>query len=208
MQAYVVSTSTYTSCFGVNAVSNVLSWCYMCPPPASTNPSSKALIHMHVRAPDQCHGAGEDELVVPLRLGDSSSDVDAACQSIDKYLGSSCGKGITRALVTGVLHYGRAGITHPAKKINGVLPVRDNITGYYGYRFSRTPKLDADAGGLVDTVVAHLKDVHGLTVTVRSEPNADRDMCVRNVMPAGVFRLCGAEPSSNVSSRGSLSTVC
>ena len=127
---------------------------------------------MHAKDPEQCHGADEDELVVPLRLGDSCSDMTAARNSIDKYLASSCGQGIKRALVTGVLHYGRAGIHHPKKH-----SAAKDAAGYYGYRFARSSELDARAESIVDAIVAHLQTVHGLTVRVRSEPNADFDLC-------------------------------
>jgi hypothetical protein len=54
---------------------------------------------------DSCYGADDDELVVPLRLGDGHSDVESAQHQIDEYL-AKCTHQITKAVVSAVLHYG------------------------------------------------------------------------------------------------------
>ena len=87
------------------------------------------------------------------------SDPSSAMREINAYLWSDCGKGITKAVVTGVLHYGYA-------------KGSKNSTA-----FERTAKDDGRSLQMVELVVAHLKTVHSLQVRVRSEPNADLDMC-------------------------------
>ncbi len=55
-----------------------------------------------------CYGADDDELVVPLRLGDGHSDVESSQHQIDEYLAKCTHQvtKITKAVVSAVLHYG------------------------------------------------------------------------------------------------------
>ena len=135
---------------------------------------AKALLAKRAREPDQCYGADDDELVVPLRLGDANSDLKETQKRIDEYMASYCGLQITKALVTGVLHFGRAGMTHASKQY----PTLDPKTGFYGYRFARTAANEEIAQDLVNKVVAYLERKHRLIVSIRSEPDADKDMCL------------------------------
>ena len=126
---------------------------------ANTVALATALVAKRGREPTQCRGAADDELVVPLRLGDMLSDPSSAKREIDKYMKSDCGGGITKAVITGVLHYGYA-------------KGSKNST-----RYERSDKDDKLSLTMVDLIVEHLKQVHSLQVRVRSEPNADLDMC-------------------------------
>ena len=153
---------------------------------ANTMALASALLARRNREPDRCRGAGDDELVVPLRLGDMTSDIASAKERIDAYMESDCGTGITKAVVTGVLHYGYTVGSNPTGRTSNTSSLR----------FSRTDYDDTLSLTTMRRVINHLASTHTLQVRVRSEPNADLDMClsvfsrhiVDGILIAGSFK--------------------
>ena len=150
---------------------------------SNTMALARALIVRRARTPKQCFGAADDELVVPLRLGDLTSDIKSATDKIDAYMRSQCGHGITKAVVTGVLHYGYTqGSSSTPARINSSSSSSSEVqwvgdaTPTFA-RFARTKADDMSSWKKVKKIAGYLRSKHRLKVRFRSEPNADLDMC-------------------------------
>ena len=107
-------------------------------------------------AKDDCTPAAEDELVVPLRMGDVlPSSPEVVVQSVRDALATPAMQSVTSVVFNAVMHYG-------ANEMN------DN--------FMRTPLTDQANMAFVNSLSSLCVGL-GIPISFRSEPSVDTDLC-------------------------------
>ena len=124
--------------------------------PAGPTQRLEALSQLVEDASGDCNPAAEDELVVPLRMGDVlPSSPEDVVQSVREALATPAMQSVTSVVFNAVMHYG-------ANEMNDA--------------FMRTPVTDQANMAFVDSL-SLLCEGLGVPISFRSEPSVDTDLC-------------------------------
>jgi len=122
----------------------------------------RALSELVEAAKGDCTPAAEDQLVVPLRMGDIlPTSVEELLQSVKDALATPAMQGVRLVVFNAVMHYG-------ANEMAGNW-VRDATTDEMNLKF--IDSLSAASEGLMNA------DLVRIPISFRSEPSVDKDLC-------------------------------